>query len=177
MATTVCARGVYTHSVPHAQFSDKVSLLDVQTRTRARSRLFAVRMSNFSTSPSPFSRFIRLPCCSRTVTSRPPSRLQRPRLPCRTVPRPESACQAHFRTSAEEFGHLADPTHSTGTRSRVPVPPSASSRVIEPPPAPGRYTNTGRRARAVYVPVTMAATSSSSSSSSTSRRFRSSTEC
>ena len=80
----------------------------------ARLKVFAVRMSNFSISPSPFSRFIRLPCCSRTVTSRPPSRLQRPRLPCRTVPRPESAGQAHFRTSAEEFGHLADPTHSTG---------------------------------------------------------------
>ena len=28
--------------------------------------------------------------------------------------RPESAGQAHFRTSAEEFRYLADPTHSTG---------------------------------------------------------------
>ena len=28
--------------------------------------------------------------------------------------RPESAGQAHFRTSAEEFGYLADPAHSTG---------------------------------------------------------------
>ena len=27
--------------------------------------------------------------------------------------RPKSAGQAHFRTSAEEFGYLADPTHST----------------------------------------------------------------
>ena len=28
--------------------------------------------------------------------------------------RSESAGQAHFRTSGEEFGYLADPTHSTG---------------------------------------------------------------
>ena len=29
---------------------------------------------------------------------------------------PKSAGQAHFRTSAEEFGYLADPTHSTGCK-------------------------------------------------------------
>ena len=28
--------------------------------------------------------------------------------------RPESAGQSHFRTSSEEFGYVADPTHSTG---------------------------------------------------------------
>ena len=32
--------------------------------------------------------------------------------------RPESAGQAHFRTSAEEFGYLADPTHSTSFEPR-----------------------------------------------------------
>ena len=32
--------------------------------------------------------------------------------------RPESEGQAHFRTSAEEFGYLADPTHSTNVAPR-----------------------------------------------------------
>ena len=78
-------------------------------RVHAWRKVFAVRMSYLSISPSPFSCFIRLPCCSLTVISRPPSHL-----PCRTVPDPKSAGLAHFRTSGGEFGYLADPTHSTG---------------------------------------------------------------
>ena len=39
--------------------------------------VFAMRMSYLSISPSPFWCFIRHPCCSRTVTSRPPSCLHR----------------------------------------------------------------------------------------------------
>ena len=46
-------------------------------------KVFAVRMSFLSISPFPLSCFIRHPCCSRTVTSTPRSRLH---LPCRTVP-------------------------------------------------------------------------------------------
>ena len=46
-------------------------------------KVFAVRMSYLSISPSPFSCFIRFLCCSRTVTSTPRSRLH---FACRTVP-------------------------------------------------------------------------------------------
>ena len=52
--------------------------------------------------------FIRGPCCSRTVTSTPPSRPHRLRP---ALPHTKSAGPAHIRTSAEEFGYLADPTH------------------------------------------------------------------
>ena len=34
--------------------------------------------------------------------------------------RPKRAGQAHFRTSAEEFGYLADPTHSTSYEPKQP---------------------------------------------------------
>ena len=97
VATTVCATGRYTHSVSHAHFSDTFSLRGVQTsRTRmARCLRCACQISpshllphghldtSFSSAPS-------LPNCSRC----------------------KSAGQAHFRTSAEESGYLADPTHS-----------------------------------------------------------------
>ena len=54
-------------------------------RVHAWLKVFAVRLSHLSISHSPFSCFIRRPYCSRTVTSRPPSRLQRPRLLCRSL--------------------------------------------------------------------------------------------
>ena len=60
-------------------------------------RVCCIRMSLISISPSPFSCFTLHPCCSLTVTSRPPSRLWRPRLPCRTLPDPEARVK---RTSA-----------------------------------------------------------------------------
>ena len=78
-------------------------------RVHAWLKVFAVRMSYLSISPSPFSCFIRLPCCSLTVTWRPPSRPWRLHLPCRTVPDPKAQV---WRTSGVEFGYLADPTHS-----------------------------------------------------------------
>ena len=87
-------------------FSLHFALSDAQTRTRRGSRCLQWRMSYLSISPSPFSCFIRLSCCSLTVTSRAPS------LP--NCSRSESAGQAHLRTSGGEFGHLADSMHSTG---------------------------------------------------------------
>ena len=59
-------------------------------------------MSYLSISPSPFSCFIRRPCCSRTVTSTPRSCLH---LPCRTVPDPEARVQ---RTSTRAARSLAN---------------------------------------------------------------------
>ena len=64
-------------------------------------KVFAVRMLYLSISPSPFSCFIRLLCCSRTVTLTPRSRLH---LPCRTVPDPNARVQ---RTSARAARSLA----------------------------------------------------------------------
>ena len=69
-------------------------------------KVFAVRMSYLSISPSPFSCFTRHLCSSRTVTSTP-------RSVC-TFLAEQRTGQAHFRSSGEEFGYLADPTHSTG---------------------------------------------------------------
>ena len=74
-------------------------------------KVFAVRMSHLSLPPSPFSCFIRRPCCSRTVTSTPRSRLH---LPCRTVPDPKARVKRTSARADEEFGYLTDPTNSTG---------------------------------------------------------------
>ena len=100
---------MYTHSVSHAHFL-ALSLRDVQTRTRMAQGVCSVYVislhlalsilmfhppsllfphGDFDTS---FSSALTLPNCSRS----------------------ESAGQEHFRTSGEEFGYLADPTHSTG---------------------------------------------------------------
>ena len=70
-------------------------------RVHAWLKVFAVRMSHLSVSPSPFSCFIHRLCCSRTVTSTPRSRLH---LPCRTVPDPKARVK---RTSARAAGSLA----------------------------------------------------------------------
>ena len=75
-------RGVYTHSVSHAHF-----LCVTYRDEHAWLKVFAVRMSYLSISPSPLTCFIRRPCCSRTVTSTLRSRLH---LPCRTVPDPKA---------------------------------------------------------------------------------------
>ena len=37
-----------------------------------------------------------------------------------SITRPKSAGEAHFRTSAEEFSYLTDPTHSTGYEPKLP---------------------------------------------------------
>ena len=78
-------------------------------RVHAWLTVFAVRMSYLSVSPSPFSCFIRLPCCSLTVTSRHtfPTLTTAPSLP--NCSRSESAGQAHFRTGGGEFGDLPIP--------------------------------------------------------------------
>ena len=96
---------MYTHSVSHAHFF-LIQFLCVTYRPRAHVwlRAFAVRTSHLSISPSPLSCFIRLPCCSLAVTSRPPSRLRRPRLPCRTVPDPKAQVK---RTSVRAARRLA----------------------------------------------------------------------
>ena len=70
-------------------------------RVHAWLKVFAARMSLLSVSPSPFSCFICRPCCSRTVTSTPRSRLH---LPCRTVPDPKARVK---RTSARAARSLA----------------------------------------------------------------------
>ena len=67
-------------------------------------------MSHISDSPSPLSCFIGRPCCSRTVTSTSRSR---PHRFLRALPDPEARAKRTSRRSAEEFGYLADPTHST----------------------------------------------------------------
>ena len=64
-------------------------------------KVFAVRLSYLSISPSPFSCFIHRPCCCRTVTSTRRSRLH---LPCRTVPDPKARVK---RTSARAARSLA----------------------------------------------------------------------
>ena len=91
-----------THSVSHAHFSDTVSLRDVQTsRTRRAQGVCSAHVKPLHLALSIFSCFIRLLCCSRTVTLTPRSRLH---LPCRTVPDPKARVQ---RTSARAVRSLA----------------------------------------------------------------------
>ena len=74
-------------------------------RVRTWLKVCAVRMSlSLSISLSPLSCFILRLCCSRTVISRPPSFLLRPRLPCRTSPDLKAKVK---RTSARGPGKLA----------------------------------------------------------------------
>ena len=92
-----CVRaGERTRTTPRRTHISLTHFLCVAYRRRAHAwlKVFAVRMSHLSMSPSPFSCFIRRPCCSRTVTSTPRSRLH---LPCRTVPDPKARVK---RTSA-----------------------------------------------------------------------------
>ena len=98
---SVCATGggcTHTPSRTHIFFA----LLPCVTyrHEHAWHKVFAVRMSYLSISPSPFSCFTRR-CCSRTVTSTPRSRLH---LPCRIVPDPKARVK---RTSARAAGSLA----------------------------------------------------------------------
>ena len=111
VATTVCATGVYTHSPVARTFFRTVlhtfTHLRACTFTHGSSvckKVCCMRMWLISISPSPFSCFTLHPCSSLTVTSRPRSRLWRPRLPCRTVPDPKARVK---RTSARAVGSLA----------------------------------------------------------------------
>ena len=88
--------------------------------SRVPKRFFA-HVSHLPISPSPFSCFFRRPCCSphgHFDTSFPSA----PSWP--NCSRSGSAGQAHFRTSGEEFGYLADLTHSTGFE------PKSSTRLL-----------------------------------------------
>ena len=88
------------------------SLSGVQTsRTRVAQGVCSAHVIPLPLTLSIFSCFISLVCCSRTVTLTLRSRLY---LPCPNCSRSESAGPAHFRTSGQEFGYLADPAHSTG---------------------------------------------------------------
>ena len=100
-----------THtSVSHAHFFDTVSLRDVQTsRTRMAQGVCSVYV-------------ISLHLAFSILMFHPPSLLFPhghfdttfpSALSSSSFTRPESADQARFRTSAEESGYLAGPTHST----------------------------------------------------------------
>ena len=96
-------RGVYTHSVSHAHFSDTFSLRGVQTsRTRTARGVLQCAVSSplhltFLSSHDSSTRL----CCSRTAISTPRSRLH---CPCRVVPDPKARVK---RTSARAAGSLA----------------------------------------------------------------------
>ena len=85
-------------------------------RVHAWLKVFAVRMSYLSISPSPFSCFILLLCCSRTVTLTPRSRLP--------VPDPKARV---WRTSARAARSLA-----TWPNQRTPqvMSPNSSTRIV-----------------------------------------------
>ena len=102
---------MYTHSVSHAHFSDTFSLRGVQTsRTRMARGVcsahvtclhltLAILMFHPPSLLFPHGHFdISFPCA----------------LSLPNCSRSDSAGQAYFRTSGEEFGYLADPTYSTG---------------------------------------------------------------
>ena len=103
-------RGVCTHSVSHAHFSDTFSLRVAQTsRTRMAQGVCSVHV-------------ISLHLTFSLLMFHPPSLLfphghfdSFPSAPSlANCSRFESAGLPHFRTSGDEFGYLADPTHSTG---------------------------------------------------------------
>ena len=83
-------------------------------RAHAWLKVFAVRMSYLSISPSPFSGFMApsLLFPNDHFETTLPTLTSAPSLP--NCSRSESAGLAHFRTSGGESGYLADPTHSTG---------------------------------------------------------------
>ena len=85
---------LYTHSVSHAHFSDTCSLCGVQTsRTRMAQGVCSAHVA-----------CLHLAFSVLMFTSRPPFRLRRPRLPCRTVPDPKAWVK---RTSARAAKSLA----------------------------------------------------------------------
>ena len=107
-------RTLYTHSVSHAYFLCTFSLRDVQTRTGMAQGVCSAHVVS-----------LHLTFC--IIMFHPPSLLfphghfdtsfpSAPSLP--NCSRSESAGQAHFRTSGEEFDYLADPTHSTGSEPK-----------------------------------------------------------
>ena len=106
-----CAESLFTDSVSHAHFSDTVSLRDAQiSRTRMGQGVCSTHVISLHLARSIFmfhppSLLFPRGCFDTSLPSAPS-------LPNCT--RPGGAGRAHFRTSAVEFGYLADPTHSTG---------------------------------------------------------------
>ena len=107
VATIVCATGV-THTPCRTHIFCALSLRDVQTRTGMAQGVCSAHVIS-----------LHLTFC--IIMFHPPSLLfphghfdtsfpSAPSLP--NCSRSESAGQAHFRTRGEEFGYLADPTHS-----------------------------------------------------------------
>ena len=102
---------LYTHSVSHAHFLCTFSLRDVQTsRTRMAEGACSVCVISLHLALSilmfhPPSLLFPHGHFDTTFPSAPSSS---------SFTRPKSAGQAHLRTSAGEFGYLADPTHSIG---------------------------------------------------------------
>ena len=109
----VCDREVYTRSVSHTFFwhSFFAWRTDIAYTHGSRLKEFAVRMSYLSVSHLPFSCLISRPCCSRTVTSTPRSRLHRPR---RTVPDLKALVKRTSAWAARSLDTWPDSTHSTG---------------------------------------------------------------
>ena len=101
--------GVCTHSVSHAHFSDTVSLRDVQTsRTRMVQGVCSAHVISLI-SPSPLSHVL-----SAVLFPHGHFQTTFPSAPSLSnCTQSKSAGQARFCTSAEEFGYLANPTHST----------------------------------------------------------------
>ena len=106
----VCRRDVYTHTPCRTHiFFAHFPCVTYRHRAHAWLKVFAVCMSYLSALSilmfhpssmlSPHGHF------DTTFPSAPSSS---------SFTRPRSAGQAHVRTSAREFGYLADPTHSTG---------------------------------------------------------------
>ena len=93
----------------HAHLSDTFSLCGVRTsRVHARLKVFAVRMSYLSISPSLLSCLVRFPWFSLTVSSTPRS-VCTVFVELYQIQKRGSSAPPHER---REFGCLADPTHS-----------------------------------------------------------------
>ena len=104
-------RGVYTHCVARTFFLTHSPCVAFRRHEHVWLKVVAGRMSYLSISPSPLSCFIRRPCCSRTVTSRPLFR-DFDVLDFLAELHPERAGQAHERRGGVWLP--GRPTHSTG---------------------------------------------------------------
>ena len=108
MATTVCPRGVCTLRVARTFFSDTFSLRGVQTsRTRMAQGVSSAHVISLHLTLS-------ILMCHPPSVLFPDGHFETTFPTLTSAPSlPESAGQAHFRTSGGEFGYLADPTHFT----------------------------------------------------------------
>ena len=112
-AHCVCAHSAHLHACEHTrmpQVSEKVCCM---------------RMSHISISPSLFTCVTLRPCCSLTVSSRPLSRLWRPRLSCRALPDPKARVK---RTSARAPRSLA--TWPSAVLTQVMSPHSSTRSLL-----------------------------------------------